>query len=566
MAKRIKTQPKETGSIEKAFDCITQKQSFVIEAGAGSGKTRSLVESLKFILGNDIKRLEKDNQKIVCITYTNVAKDEISERIDKNPLVFVGTIHEFLWEIIKNYQNELRVEIIDFNNLDQKKHIENLEDIVKNLTITYSQYGRKFEEGKITHEDVIAFSSFLFKKYPKILKIVANRFPYIFVDEYQDTEARTINLLLEDLLPPNSGNLVLGFFGDSMQNIYEVGVGKIPQSYIDSGVLALITKEENFRCSKEVISLLNKIRTDLSQIPSGKNLEGENTFISCNQDLNNTNNYQKTLDFLTSKKNWNLSKTKILLLTHKGIAGKIGYGSLLEVYGILDFGRDRLLKKEERFSDFILNKIERLFSLYQLKNYSEFIKILGIEGFKIDNHDQKDKIHKLLLGLRDLRTTGKVGDVIEYVLANNLLTKPLKIQEFEERIKATLPGDEKAEKNKKFYDELMNSQYREFVLVNEYIEGYTPYSTKHGVKGAEFENVLVVIDDASWNQYKFNDVFGNNHTNEKRYVRTRNLLYVCCSRAKNKLAVLSLSEMDSAAMNTVVSWFGKKNVLEISAV
>jgi len=112
----------------------------------------------------------------------------------------------------------------------------------------------------------------------------------------------------------------------------------------------------------------------------------------------------------------------------------------------------------------------------------------------------------------------------------------------------------------------MPIKYQEFISINEYIEDYTPYSTKHGVKGAEFDNVLVVIDDSAWNMYKFNDVFANNVKNKERHSRTLNLLYVCCSRAKDKLVLLSLSEMDASAMSTINSWFGNENVKDINTL
>ena len=84
------------------------------------------------------------------------------------------------------------------------------------------------------------------------------------------------------------------------------------------------------------------------------------------------------------------------------------------------------------------------------------------------------------------------------------------------------------------------------------------------MKGAEFDNVLVVIDDNSWNQYKFNDVFANERKNQGRYDRTRNLLYVCSSRAKNNLIFLSLSSIDAKAMHTINNWFGSDNVYDVN--
>ncbi len=546
-------------SLEEVRACLDSKTSFILEAGAGSGKTWTLIESLKHILEKHGGILEKGNKQVACITYTNVAKDEIIERIDNNPLVLVLTIHEFLWYVIKNYQNELKAEILKYNKEDKKKHVEDLETKIQRVSIEYSQYGRKFEKGRITHEDVLEFSSLMFTQYPKISKIVANKFPFIFIDEYQDTEKRTVDLLLDYLLASNLDKITLGFFGDYMQKIYNQGIGKI-----ESDKLKAVTKKENFRCSKKVIELLSKIRPQLIQIPAGKNLDGEISFIHCKN--NDKENFHKTVAYLKDKKGWDIeNKTKILFLTHKGIANKLGYENLFAAYDKLVFGRDRLLNREELFSSFFLLKLENLVKLYQQKNYRDFITQLGIEGFKIQKHEDKKRVQELIGQLIDLRVKGSVKDVMEFVFANNLLVKPIRMDEF--LISINKPELEENEKtNKDFYNALMSIKYQEYISVNEYIEDYTPYSTKHGVKGAEFDNVLVVIDDGAWNMYKFNDVFANNVKNMDRHNRTLNLLYVCCSRAKDKLVLLSLSEMDAAAMATINAWFGNGNVYNIETL
>ena len=554
-------------SLDIVQDCIKLGNSFILEAGAGSGKTWTLIESIKYVLEIKAIELEKANKQIACITYTNVAKDEIIERIENNPLVLVLTIHEFLWLVMKNYQKELKCEIIKYNNEDKRKQVEELENKIRNTTIEYSQYGRKFEKGKITHEDVLEFSSILFKTYPKISNIVANKFPYLFIDEYQDTEQRTVELLLDYLHAGNKDKIVIGFFGDSMQKIYNQGIGKIPRKYIDDKSLTFITKNENYRCSLKVIDLLAKIRPDLIQSPSGKNLQGEICFIHCNNNLvNSDENYSSTLNFLGKHKDWNFkTDTKILLLTHRSIANKLGYENLLAVYDNIEFGRDRLLNKEELFSNFFLGKVEYLIQLYDNKNYREFIKQLGIDGFKINYHEDKTKVQKLISELKRLRNEKSVLEVMNYVFENKILTKPIRLEEFQNDIqKEELEGSQI--NRKQFYNELMGVRYSEYILINDYIENHTPYSTKHGVKGAEYKNVLVVIDDNSWNQYRFNDVFSANKSNQGRFDRTLNLLYVCCSRAKDKLTILSLSQIDKSAINTITDLFGAENVYDINTL
>jgi DNA helicase-2/ATP-dependent DNA helicase PcrA len=157
-----------------------------------------------------------------------------------------------------------------------------------------------------------------------------------------------------------------------------------------------------------------------------------------------------------------------------------------------------------------------------------------------------------------LRQNGKVKEVIDYVFKNNLLVKPDRMVNFEDKLKIVPLPDDLVNK-KDFYDTLMKIDYKEFIQVNKYIEGSTPYSTKHGVKGAEFDNVLIVIDDTSWNRFNFNDVFGGNTKNQNRFNMTQNLLYVCCSRAKNYLAITSLSTMDAKAIAGIKRIFGSSN-------
>ena len=101
---------------------IDRRKSLIFNAGAGAGKTYALTESLKHVISSYGEKLNKYNQKVICITYTNVAVKEIKGRLGNSELVLVSTIHEMLWNVIRNYQNEL-VEI----------HKENVECELKNL-------------------------------------------------------------------------------------------------------------------------------------------------------------------------------------------------------------------------------------------------------------------------------------------------------------------------------------------------------------------------------------------------------------------------------------------------
>ena len=95
---------------QKINDCLDNFESFCFDAGAGAGKTYALQKSIEHILKSEGENLKLRNQKILCITYTNAAKDEILARLGKNSSIVVSTIHEFLWGFISVQQELLTQE------------------------------------------------------------------------------------------------------------------------------------------------------------------------------------------------------------------------------------------------------------------------------------------------------------------------------------------------------------------------------------------------------------------------------------------------------------------------
>ena len=102
------------------------------------------------------------------------------------------------------------------------------------------------------------------------------------------------------------------------------------------------------------------------------------------------------------------------------------------------------------------------------------------------------------------------------------------------------------------------------IALASFIDDKTPFSTKHGVKGAEFENVLVVCG-RGWNNYNWSQFleWANNGVpkgKEDSFERNRNLFYVACSRSKTRLAVLFTQFLTKNALATINNWFGTENV------
>ena len=141
--------------------CIEQRKSFILDAGAGSGKTSSLVEALSYLISSGIgSKLARNSQRIACITFTNVAKDQVVERTGGSPLLHVSTIHDFLWTLIRHHQNALKRALVRHNKeLDTKskrsRDPDELKAALKTVNVSYSDRGAEFLEGRLFHDDLL---------------------------------------------------------------------------------------------------------------------------------------------------------------------------------------------------------------------------------------------------------------------------------------------------------------------------------------------------------------------------------------------------------------------------
>lgn len=621
-------------AIENIKDSIENNKSFVLEAGAGSGKTYTLIQTINHLIDKEEKSLEYNGQRIVCITYTNVAKNEILNRLQNNPIVIVSTIHEFLWDSIKSYQKQLQSQLCVlneemFNSETEKiaemsankqasykrKFSENLKDRIDTIEVQYNETTyRNFEKGILHHDDVITLTKYMFQEYEKLSLIFHNKYPYILIDEYQDTAVETVDTFINTLLKKNKAKITLGFFGDSHQKIYDSGVGALDDYIGDEAYqLKLIPKSENYRSSLKIIEFLNKIRDNIQQtIPEDKKdiIEGSIKLIHCNGNVDDKNkNYEKTIKYL-SENGWNFNdgkKAKVLMLANRRIAEIGGYGNLFQsYYNWFSLNvTNNLFDKEDRFVKFILgsfdkkmsldreNGVENLLIFFKEKRYNEVMNYLRIYGFEdsendehfnLKKHSDKERIVNKLIVLEEKANNETIGAVLDYVINEKLIKMPSNIEKFYKKIAVDLETIETQEEKEKiendieFYNALKEVPYKEFRNLHDYTQKFTPFSTKHGTKGDEFKNVLFVIDDDHrWYKYRgFDKViskeFGNyNKKNElvpwkeDKKELMNNLFYVCCSRAMENLVVLMLSDTGSGMPN-LIEWFGNENIINIQDI
>ncbi|EMB22002.1 UvrD-helicase domain-containing protein [Treponema denticola] len=335
----------DTLTLEKevleAIQCIKNGENFILEGGAGSGKTYSLISLINALTE------ELPDIRIVCITYTNNAVAEILSRIE-NENLWVSTIHEFIWALIRKYQNEIKdilVELInDENEENFKKPKDFSEDLIskkyfENIYVDYDEYysvtPNDENRVKISHDHILIVAEKMFEKYKKIADILKDIADCIFVDEYQDTSPLVADILLKHLEQSSKKN-VIGFFGDSMQSIYDNGVGDLNQYS-----LIKIVKTQNRRNPRVVIEVANKFRNDgIEQVPSedinAPNMENGTIREGSIKFLYGT----ESDDFINVKgknifKNWDFSdgkQTKELRLTHKYNAEMGEFKDLYDLY------------------------------------------------------------------------------------------------------------------------------------------------------------------------------------------------------------------------------------------
>jgi DNA helicase-2/ATP-dependent DNA helicase PcrA len=557
--------------------CIEAKDNFLLEAGAGAGKTYSLVNSLQFLIKSRGSEFIHRSQRIACITYTNVATKEIETRTDGHPAIMSSTIHSFCWSLIKSFQAALREEIPNLPNWHER--IDEAGGIGKQR-ISYDLGYPKIEEHDVWlhHNDVIALTTKLLEN-EKFRRILTGRYPVLFIDEYQDTEADFADALKKHFLSRKEGPL-LGFFGDHWQRIYGTGCGKIEHPNLKP-----IGKQANFRSVPAIVNCLNRMRPELPQHVTNPDAQGIVAIYHTNAvnaerrsgqhwegDLPAEVAHQVLHNLLENLKNegwdFNPKDAKVLMLTHNVLAAEQGYRNLADVFP----RTESYIKREDPYMAFFVDFLEPLCAAFENKHFGEMFALLGNKSPGIRTHDDKLQWSNDMKTLMLLRTNGTVGAVLDHLKQSKHPRLPESIERKEKGLEQEPSGDT-SEGEKRSIERVRNLRgisYLEVIALAKFLNEQTPFSTKHGVKGAEFENVLVVVG-RGWNQYNFGQFLewagpdGCPADKRDAYERNRNLFYVTCSRAKRRLAVLFTQELSSKALATIVGWFGADNIRSIGA-
>jgi DNA helicase-2/ATP-dependent DNA helicase PcrA len=607
--------------ITKCLD-LDNPVSFFLFAGAGSGKTRSLVSALQALRDKYGYQLARDARRVAVITYTNAACDEIKHRLDFDPLVEVSTIHSFIWALVRGYNADIRAwlkvnlarEIAEIEEAQRKgragkaaderarsiasksKRLESLDSISK---FVYSPTGDNRARDSLNHTEVIAIGSAFLQEKPALQGILINRFPFLLIDESQDTNKHLIDALffVQHHYPKK---FALGLFGDMMQRIY--ADGKVGLATMIPATWAKPTKTMNHRCPKRIVRLINKIRSTEDnhvQMPRTDQFEGAaRCFILPQQ----TPDKQKAelqvagrMAEITGDQGWSANADfKTLTLEHHMAARRMGFLAVFEPLYKVDRLRTGLLDGSlPALAFFTVNILPLLDALKRGDDFAVAALVrrqsplLDKAALRDAGDKQPGRIEMAGKAVQELWTlcNGKdpnLLDVLQRVATDKLFEAPEALKPFvapSEQPAITsseLPGDaDDRDDIAAAWAAFLNAPISQIEAFSQYISGTSKFDTHQGVKGLEFPRVMVVMDDeeARGFMFSYEKLFGakpKTDTDKKNESsgaetsldRTRRLFYVTCSRAEKSLALVAYSANPDAVKKTLTEqgWFDASEV------
>ena len=606
MTRRIDKPDTDTDAQIRA--CIDSSKSFIMTAGAGSGKTTSLVKALGYIGKTHRNKLRRNKQRVACITYTTGAEQEILSEVENDLLFHVSTIHSFLWNIISPFQEDIKRWVIikvedkisDLKNkrenfssrVHQSTRDKNLEEtlyyedvLVKlnNVNLFRYELGSRYEEGILGHDDIIKAGTWLILNKPLLRQIIAFKYPLFFVDESQDTFPIIVDSLLSI---KNDSSMMIGFFGDPIQRIYGTGIGKIEVNEEWES----ITKRENFRNSQAVLKVINNIRLQadgIQQSFSSGNTDGKVFCFISQSPCDRAKQIEKCKDIvaeMTGDTLWNNKNDrpdpKILVIVHRMAANRLGFPSLFSAFndGTSESLKDGFSEGDHWLLRPFLQVLAPLCISFEKNDQFSLISLLRAYSPLLDKAAIKraESQERYLVRLKELvvalhamfePSSGKtIKEVLDFASKERLLFLDERISHYlsNKQGQSEIEGEEKLAQAISNY---LSCSAHEMIKYYHYIENESPYSTQHGVKGAEFERVIVILDDEEGRghtQYSYEKLLqlkDLSKTDLERIEagedsvldRTRRLFYVCCSRAMKDLCIVLFTGNPQLAYDQIFS-------------
>lgn len=580
---------------------LEKPKSFFLYAGAGTGKTRAVVQAMDIFRIRYGTQFQQSGQKVAVITYTKAACDEIRRRIDFDPIFAVSTIHSFAWEQIRTYHKDisawLRVRLdADITELEErqasgragtkaaaereieieskKKRLQHLDTIKQ---FTYNPNGENIGKNSLNHAEVIALSATFLADKPLMRKVLIRKHPVLLIDESQDTQKDLIDAVFA-LQAEYPDQFCLALFGDTMQRIYADGKVGLEQAVPGNWEKPALVV--NHRCPTRIVELLNRIRSEADgaqQQPRQDAQEGVVRLFLIN-DVSDANKLEveaeaaKRMADAASDDRWKeQGAVKVLTLEHHMAARRGGFNRFFEpLYRISSFKTgllDGTLTGVAFFAQQVLPLIQAMKSKDRfavarvVKEHSPILSPYRLSASKtsLDEIRTAGKSVESVFSLWDKGADPVLLDVLKVIANEGLFGIPdvfapilSDVDTPREEVESDA-SDAEDDSNPAVdaWREALSAPFGQLQSYAEYISGRSPFGTHQGIKGLQFPRVMVILDDneARGFMFSYEKLLGAKAltaTDEKNRAggkdtsvdRTRRLFYVTCSRAQQSLAVI----------------------------
>lgn len=556
----------DDGVDDEIYACLdlTKPKSFFLYAGAGSGKTRSLVNAIGRVRRDSRRPLLLQGRRIAVITYTNAACDEIKKRLDFDPLVEVSTIHSFAWLLIGGYDADIRkwlranlaTEISELQAaaakgrpgtkaaIDRERSIASKQrrqahiDTVQRFV--YSPTGDNKGRDSLNHSEVISITSHFLINRPVLRSVLISRFPVLFVDESQDTNKHLMDAFLA-VQQTHGDRFCLGLFGDMMQRIYSDG--KVQLAEAIPADWATPAKKMNHRCPQRIIRLINRIRSDVDaheQIGRTDKPEGMvRLFVLPNTMMNTAGTEAKIAQHMAGASNDNqwasgLGGYKTLILEHHMAARRMGFEAMFAPLYKVDRLSTALIDGKvpglRLFTNDVLPVVDAMrrknpFAVAgTVRNRSPLLSEKALSAVGADQLGQLAKAKAAideLMHLWDKETAPTFQDVLNCVAETKLFVIPDSLLVFtgnsvadpevsSEEVQEDEVDEAEQDKELAAWREFLATPFDQISAYAEYVSGTSPFGTHQGIKGLEFPRVMVVISDeeARGFMFSYDKLFG----------------------------------------------------------
>mgnify|MGYP001017484346 FL=1 len=582
----------------------------LVIAGAGSGKTKVLTHKIAYDIESGIKPWN-----ILAITFTNKAANEMKERIEKligdaAKDLWMGTFHSICVRILRRYIDRIgyKTDFVIFDTSDQKTLIKEclktlkVDDKIftdrgvlseisngKNEMLEPKAYGVKYagdfrkktiaeiyelyqrrlrENNAIDFDDIINFTIKILSENPDVLDYYTEKFKYILVDEYQDTNKAQFTLV--SLLASKDGNVTA--VGDNDQGIYSfrgADISNILNFERDFPGTKIIKLEQNYRCTGNILKAANAVIKHNENKYDKKlwteNEEGHLPCIYCGEDeydegryiveqINHlkTEEYYKNSDFTILYRMNAQSRAIEDILMREGIPYKVIGGLKFyerkEIKDIIAYLRlihnsaDNLSLKR------IINEPKRGIGKTSIEQIQEISDKTGNSMYEIIRNAQEYGLTRVFSNSRDFieqieylkskKDELKISDLIKETLNKTGYTKALenensveaetRIENLEEFLTVAIEFEEESADN-------TLAEFLENITLSSDIDGMEDQDdlvtlmTLHSAKGLEFPVVFLVgMEEGIFPGYK---TIGEPQALEEE----RRLFYVGITRAKQYL-------------------------------